>query len=556
MASEIEEAQQKRQASITALNGWINDTKTVLTTTPEDKQLLVLNVAQVNDTFEEFKKSHMDYVALVVNLDEKSRLKDEYDAIVLEVGQVRTDVQNGIEALEKSAKKTDGEDKTNQKEDVDDGASIVSSKSAKIQAATKRAALEIKAKMLKRKQEIEFKEQQLRQEKDRLALEAEIEIAKAEESAIIIEEEGSDCSKGNKTLSSSDKEVSFKVLPTTESIQCSILEQQSRLIDVLQAPKTEIPVFSGDPLKYYVFMRSFEDNVDKRIKDYPSKFSRLLQYTSGRALGIVQGCAIMDPRARYNRAMRLLKDRYGNMYKITEAWVNEIMKFPNVKSNDGMQLQEFADLLRNCFNTLDAMNALTEINTQTSLIQIVAKLPSSLQGSWRKEVIRIKRRTERMPRFSDLVNFVEDLAEEANIPGLSYVSKGVERTTEPQKTRKSATYTTQTGDPIRKCNMCDSNSHPIWECEKFRALSSTERFDIAKRKHLCFNCLKSGSHGSRICKSPRRCTVDKCGRRHHTLLHPDNDKRGKVSLKMYKMSTIQQPTIHQQLLQPAFLWIK
>ena len=217
------DAKQKRQALITALEGWIKDTKTLITTDSKDTKTLLLNLAQVNDTLEEFKKAHMDYVALVNDLGDKATLRDEYDEIMQDVEDTRTGVQSCIDAVDKAKEKVDGETGSNKGDDISDNESIASIKSAKIKAATKRATLEVKAKMLRKKQEIELKEQQLKQQKDMLDLESELEIAKAEEEAIIVESEGSVSSKSDKT-SSSDKEISFKLVevsPTTESIQYS-----------------------------------------------------------------------------------------------------------------------------------------------------------------------------------------------------------------------------------------------------------------------------------------------------------------------------------------------
>ena len=42
-------------------------------------------------------------------------------------------------------------------------------------------------------------------------------------------------------------------------------QQQHELVDAIQLPKTDLMTFDGDPLKYYVFMRTFENIVDKKI---------------------------------------------------------------------------------------------------------------------------------------------------------------------------------------------------------------------------------------------------------------------------------------------------
>ena len=55
------------------------------------------------------------------------------------------------------------------------------------------------------------------------------------------------------------------------------------LIGVLQAPKVDLPTFKGDPMQYHIFMRAFDDNVERVISDPSSKLARLVQLCTGEA---------------------------------------------------------------------------------------------------------------------------------------------------------------------------------------------------------------------------------------------------------------------------------
>ena len=55
-----------------------------------------------------------------------------------------------------------------------------------------------------------------------------------------------------------------------------------------------------------------------------------------------------------------------------------------------MSLREFADELRACYESLDALDALDELQTQGNLSEIVKKLPAYLQNKWRDVVRRLK----------------------------------------------------------------------------------------------------------------------------------------------------------------------
>ena len=47
-----------------------------------------------------------------------------------------------------------------------------------------------------------------------------------------------------------------------------------------------------------------------------------------------------------------------------------------------------------------------------------------------------------------------------------------------------------------------------------------DRFEIAKRNQLCYNCLLAG-HVSNKCYKQSMCTVPNCSRKHSELLHTD-----------------------------------
>ena len=69
-----------------------------------------------------------------------------------------------------------------------------------------------------------------------------------------------------------------------------------------------------------------------------------------------------------------------------------------------------------------------------------------------------------------------------------------------------------------ECPFCPKKMHKATQCTKFEKLSTDERWQLAKKKSLCFRCLQSG-HGSRSCKMKTKCGVHDCSRFLHLLLH-------------------------------------
>jgi hypothetical protein len=74
--------------------------------------------------------------------------------------------------------------------------------------------------------------------------------------------------------------------------------------------------------------------------------------------------------------------------------------------------------------------------------------------------------------------------------------------------------------PAGTCQHCKKVGHITHQCEAFKALSVKERYNSVKENKLCLRCLSSG-HMAKECKVKWVCDVNKCGRRHHRLLHPE-----------------------------------
>ena len=127
---------------------------------------------------------------------------------------------------------------------------------------------------------------------------------------------------------------------------------------MLTAPKLELTKYSGDPLEYYYFIRSCEENVEKAILDGGSRLTRLIQYCEGRAKAVIHSCP--QTNDGYKRARETLERRFGDPYVISQAWIRKVTTRSTIKPNDAQALQQLADDLRNCFETLRAMDCLGE----------------------------------------------------------------------------------------------------------------------------------------------------------------------------------------------------
>jgi hypothetical protein len=266
--------------------------------------------------------------------------------------------------------------------------------------------------------------------------------------------------------------------------------QQRQLLDAVQLPAAQLFSFDGNPLNFYMFMRTFEANFERSTVDNSSRLARLIQYCTGRAKQVIMCCTVMQPDEGYIKAKTLLRQRFGDSYVIADAWMNKITSGPAIKSSDNDALQCLADDLCNCFETLKAMKGLCEVNSQKTLARVVERLPSYLQFRWRREAreIRKKRKDEEGdPSLEDLMLLVSDAAAEANDPVFklsSNSSNESRRATHTSTNRQAgAVFSTtsakvvqpgdnsraQREDPswFRPCVFCNE-SHSPFSCHLFK----------------------------------------------------------------------------------------
>ena len=449
---------------------------------------------------------------------------------------------------------------------------------ARMRAAAKKAAIEVEEAALEQLQALEIEELKLRQKQVQLSMRTKLTIAKAEEEVYTLNDSADTevriqhTQHAAQSLSASDaspvphvenlheKVEPMSSTPTGDGVQTHLSQslsasdirpvpgvqkvdletttptveegsisqlveqnqlQQQRLLEVIQMPRAELLTFDGDPLQYWTFMRSFENSVDSTNREDSAKLVRLIQYCAGKAKKVIQ-CSVMQPNEGYKRAKELLKERFGNDYTISETWVNKVTEGSSIGPHDKRALRDFADDLKTCKETLMAMGYIHEVNTQRVLVKIVEKLPVYLRNRWIKQVRGIKKNKNRPPQMQDLVEFVDDAAEEANDPVYGNMSKtrdlrgeankGVAKFPLSRSNKGSFTMMTNakpTCDLI--CIMCKGN-HTLFGCSEFKDRNPAERLEFAKANRLCFNCLNPG-HMSNVCTLNRVCSVLGCGRK-------------------------------------------
>ena len=294
------------------------------------------------------------------------------------------------------------------------------------------------------------------------------------------------------------------------------------IIDRLELPSTRIPSFSGDPLHFQVFMLSFDDAVDSRNLSITSKLRRLVEACTGDALAAIQPCLLMKAEDGYDEARKILKERFGDKYRVAKATVKAITDGPSLKDKDPGQILKFADKVQSCMLTLKALGRLGELETPDAMVKIMGKLPASLQARWRKRAVAYNDKHGDYPAFAEFASFIRQVAREENDPmfGIASEPKPTGQSNSKSAQPKAKTFQLDSkeqtsAEQLKHCLACNEH-HALSKCATFANKTLEERKNFIKENRICFGCLIQG-HMSRYCR--RRSTCEVCQKRHPTLLH-------------------------------------
>ena len=194
------------------------------------------------------------------------------------------------------------------------------------------------------------------------------------------------------------------------------LDKNASILELLSLPKPSLMEFDGDPMQYHMFKNSFDAVIDSANISDSAKLNRLFELCKGTAREVILPCALGDPSDGYAEARELLKERFGDSYAISEAFIDKLTSGGPIKQHEVSALRRFADEIRSCVRTLSAMDMLGEIDTRIRMVKLTERLPYAMQGRWRTKAIRTRREKGAYPDINEFLEFVEDCVEEASDP--------------------------------------------------------------------------------------------------------------------------------------------
>ena len=221
----------------------------------------------------------------------------------------------------------------------------------------------------------------------------------------------------------------------------------------------------------------------------------------------MRSCLAMDPDEGYSEARRLLKNRFGESYRIATAYVDKVTKGPPIKAEDSRGLQNLSTLVTSSKNTLRSIGHSSKIENPDSLKAVIERLPYDLQRKWRSSADRISEGDGKEIKFDDIVEFVEKEARTSAHPvfgDISTHSRDQERDKKKRPVNRPAGQSygakvggdgQQKGDANSRTSGREGNcvmskgEHKLEDCPDFRSKGYDERVKFAWSKYLCSNFL-------------------------------------------------------------------
>jgi len=244
------------------------------------------------------------------------------------------------------------------------------------------------------------------------------------------------------------KDHNQQVLKSIQVVQ----QQVERQLKAQRLPKADLTPFDGNPMNYFLFIKCFENNVEKCTDDQSERLQLLMQYCTGKAKDIVKGCGMLDADKGYETARKLLEKRFGDKYLVTNAWISRVADGPVIGPNDREALQDLADDLENCEIVLNVAGRLNEINSDDKLIKILQRVPNYLRSRWQSKAREI-RDQGKVPTIVHVKDLIANAAREKNDPVFGGILDRIHRDYK-KPTKTPSCYKCNKGNQFFMCISC------------------------------------------------------------------------------------------------------
>ncbi|CAK9801665.1 hypothetical protein ANTQUA_LOCUS2953 [Anthophora quadrimaculata] len=313
------------------------------------------------------------------------------------------------------------------------------------------------------------------------------------------------------------------------TIDCATPTPSSSGLQV-NLPKVDLPNFSGKFEDWLSFKDKFISMIDSQDGfSKVQKFHYLGSALSGEAARVI--AAMETTENNYSTAWQLLQDTYANETLIIARHTDLLVQTPPVEQETAPGLRDFVSHVLQHLRSLTTLGVPVKHWDHLLMSILLPKLARQTRMSFDGTL-----KDKESPTIDGLIEFLRQRArrlETTSPRRTNGQSNGSSPRASPTRQRKQTgklPKTTSRKNPkvfatstlSKNCVLCKDKTHTIHRCERFHALSASERLNTARKEKLCVKCLRSG-HSARECTSSQ-CKI--CNLAHNTLLHlPRNTRR-------------------------------
>ncbi len=264
------------------------------------------------------------------------------------------------------------------------------------------------------------------------------------------------------------------------------------------------------------FITTFRDLVhDQPYLSVLRKSTLLLQHLKDEPKRSVQG--FPNNANGYISTLKRLKFLFGQRGKIAQATIMNVTQGKEVPDYNVDALSELYYSVSDCLVTLTQLNYASDVYSSDTLRQVVSRLPRRLQYKWAESSLHIRSRGQE-PNLVNLESWLSTrvMALRENYQSEKKKGGGDDKTTS-SSSKPPAKFAGRTDMKTVSCTLC-KGKHLFWKCEGYAKLSDLEKFKLAQKQRLCYNCLREG-HQTKDCTSKISCSTKDCAGRHHSTLH-------------------------------------
>ncbi|XP_062713248.1 uncharacterized protein LOC134290198 [Aedes albopictus] len=288
--------------------------------------------------------------------------------------------------------------------------------------------------------------------------------------------------------------------------QQSLWGQFQQQLSARQVVPKELPVFTGCPEEWPLFISSFCNSTAMCGYSQAENLMRLQKCLKGRALEAVRSNLLLP--SSVPKVMETLETLFGSPERLVQSLLNKVRGVPTPKAERLESLVNFGLVVQNLVGHLKAANQQAHLSNPTLLQELVDKLPPHLRLDW--ALFKRNCGVVDLGTFCDYMSAITSAASDV----AHFTDFDGPRAVENEKPRREKAYINahvsaeprrfeQHGKKVdtqeRPCYVCQSVKHRIRDCNKFKSMSFGDRMKAVENHQLCLVCLVP--HGKWSCKS-------------------------------------------------------